>query len=289
MAEETSTPDEAAAAAAAAQATADKAAADAAAAAEAKAAEADAADETKDDAGEEAEVKDGEDGAEGEDGEEAGDAEGAESEEEEQKVELDTSVWGSTGSETGDAVLQVLQDSGADPQEAKALLFDAIQAGDVTQIDEGKLTEMLGAAQAKIVLMGAKNFIAEANAKNTAIVETMHKSVGGEDNWKKVAAWAEQSVPEDEMNDYRDLINAGGAKARFAATQLLEAYNGDTKNSSISAPRVEAPANTPPPKVEGITRRQYVEALEKANKAKAGADVIAKIKAQRAAGRKQGI
>lgn len=282
MAEEaTQTPDEAAVAAAAAQAEADKAAA---AEAEAKAAE-EKSEETSEEETKTEETKDEEGAAE--EGE-AKDDEGSE-EEEEKKVELDKSVWGSTGSETGDAVLKVLQDAGADPQAAKAILFDAIQAGDVTKIDQKALGELIGEAQATIVVQGAKSFIAEANEANAKIVETVHKSVGGEENWKKVSAWAEASIPAEEMADYAEMINAGGAKARFAASEILSAYNGDAKNTSISAPRVEAKAVTPPPTVEGITSRQYVEALEKAQRTRAGADEIAKIKAQRAAGRKQGL
>lgn len=281
MAEEaTQTPDEAAVAAAAAQAEADKAAAEEAAKAKA---DEDAAKEGDDKPADDASKTDADEGAD--EGEDAGE----EGEGEEKKTELDATVWGSTGNETGDAVLKVLQDAGADPQAAKAILFDAIQSGDATQIDKAALADLIGDAQATIVVQGAKTFIAETNEANAAIVKTVHGAVGGEENWTKVSEWAKKSLPEAEMADYAEMIDAGGAKARFAAAEMLSAYNGDANNTSISKPRVEAEANTSTPSVEGITSRQYVEALEKAHRTKADASEIAKIKAQRAAGRKQGL
>ena len=44
-------------------------------------------------------------------------------------------AWGDTGSEIGNSVLGMLQESGISTADAKALLFDAVQSGDMTKID----------------------------------------------------------------------------------------------------------------------------------------------------------
>ena len=54
--------------------------------------------------------------------------------------DLDKGVWGDTGNDIGNSVLGMLQESGISTADAKALMFDAVQAGDVARAsqDEGR-------------------------------------------------------------------------------------------------------------------------------------------------------
>lgn len=179
----------------------------------------------------------------------------------EPSTELDHDVWGQTHNENGDAVLKMLQDAKVTPDEAKALLFDAVQAGDVTQIDKAALAEKVGDAQATLIINGAKLFISERADATAATVSTVHDAVGGEENWTKVAEWGVKNIPEAEMNDYRDMIDAGGAKAQFAAQQMAAKFNGDEANSSLENTTVEPTAATPPA-TRAITRAEMIAELD---------------------------
>ena len=138
---------------------------------------------------------------------------------------LDTAVWGDSGSEVGNSVLGMLQDSGVSTEDAKALMYDAIQAGDVSMIDQAALADKVGKNAAAIILSGTKSFIAENAAKNEIAVQEVHKTAGGKDNWDAVATWSSKSLPESELAEYRPMIDKGGASARFAVSEILAAYN----------------------------------------------------------------
>lgn len=179
---------------------------------------------------------------------------------------LDVATWGSTASETGDAVLTLLQNSGLKPEDAKALLFDAVQAGDVTKIDKAALEAKVGKTKAHLILVGATAFVTEQRNAAQAIVQDLHKEVGGEANWKTIADWANKSVDAAELDQYREMINKGGLPAKVAARALKDAYEGDKNNSSLSVQEVlpgakpgDAPLYKPMSKVE------YAKQLEELN------------------------
>lgn len=219
----------------------------------------------------------------------------AEATEEEAPVEktdtvLDTAVWGDSGSEVGNSVLGMLQDSGVSTDDAKALMYDAIQAGDVSMIDQAALAAKVGKNAAAIILSGTKSFIAENAAKNEVAIQEVHKTAGGKDNWDAVAKWASASLPESELSEYRPMIDKGGASARFAVSEIIAAYNNAPANSSIATntPRVEATSTSPPART-AMSRAEYVAALDKAHRKGASNKEIATIQAARMIGRKQGL
>lgn len=209
---------------------------------------------------------------------------------EEPKKELDKSVWGDTGSEVGNSVLGMLQESGIEAADAKALLFDAVQAGDITKIDKAALVAKVGENAANIILSGTSTFITESKTKTDAIIADVHAAAGGEDSWGKVADWAAKNVSEEALSEYRPMIDKGGAAARFAVGELVTAYNADAANSSIQPnnPRAEGTSVVNPAST-ATTRAEYVAALEKAERTGASQKEIATIQAQRNAGRKRGI
>lgn len=203
---------------------------------------------------------------------------------------LDTDVWGTTGDEVGDSVLSLLQNSGMTTEDAKSLMYDAVMEGDVTKIDREALEAKVGKANATLILAGTENFITRSKAKAETIVQEVHTAVGGKDNWDAVTTWANENVPEGELAEYREMIDAGGAKARFAAKELADRYNGDSNNTTLNSDNGEiagdSKANT---SGEKMTKAQYVAALEKAYDSGATEAEIKAIKAARARGRAAGI
>lgn len=209
--------------------------------------------------------------------------------EEPKATELDTDVWGDTQSDVGNSVLGMLQDSGISPDDAKVLLFDAIQAGDATKIDMDALTAKVGKNAATIIASGAKSYISENNAKQVSILSTVHDAAGGEANWNTARDWAKANMDAATLKEYIPLIDKGGASARFATAEVLAAYNASGENSTLApAPRAE-PTSVSPPASTATTRAEYVAALEKANRTRQGPKVIAAIQAARNLGRQQGI
>lgn len=205
-------------------------------------------------------------------------------------VPLDTDVWGDSGSDVGNSVLGMLQNSGVSTEDAKALMYDAVMAGDATKIDKAALTEKVGKHAAEIILTGTKAFIAETAAKTAEAVKAVHAAAGSKDNWDKASSWASKNIPEETLAEYRPMIDSGGAQARFAVSEIIAAYNKAPQNSSISttSTRVEATSTSPPART-AMSRAEYVAALDKAHRKGASNKEIATIQAARNLGRKQGL
>ena len=179
---------------------------------------------------------------------------------------LDTAVWGDTSSENGNAVLALLQNSGVTPDEAKALLFDAVQAGDLSKVDRKALEAKVGKDKATIILTGADNFIKEQKAAAQAIVTDLHKEVGGEKNWKTIADWANKAMPDEELEQYRGMINAGGLQSKMAAKELMRLYEAADGNSSLDT-KVALPGGKPSTPTEPpLSKAEYVKKLDALNR-----------------------
>ena len=110
------------------------------------------------------------------------DAEKVEDTVEESEAELDVEAWGDTKSEVGNSVLRLIQNAGGTPDQAKALLFEAVRDNDMSKIDKAELTNLVGEANATIIMTGASAFATEIAAKNIEIAKTVNEAVGGNDN-----------------------------------------------------------------------------------------------------------
>jgi hypothetical protein len=264
-----------------------KAAEDALAAADAKA-KADAVnDETKpkgeEPAGEETET----DEAKG-----AREAEEAKAEADKAKTdELDTQVWGDMGNEEANAVLQVLQNSGVSTDDAKALLWDAVEAGDPKLVDRDALIEKVGKANAVLIMSGIENYTTKNTTKLAEVRAVVDTVAGSRENWDKAAEWARANVSESELNDLREMIDHGGSKAKFASQEIVRLYNDDPKNTALSAgsTQVIGDTTTTTPAVKGITRLEYGQMLQKHHRTGGTDAEFKQLQARRAAGKKQGI
>lgn len=182
--------------------------------------------------------------------------------------DLDTTVWGDTNSEVGNSTLTLLQNAGTTPEEAKALLFDAISSGDVTKIDKDALIEKVGKDNANLVLAGVKGYISENAERVTSVKTAVYEEAGSQENWNKMTDWA--NANNVDLSEYAPLIDRGGAAARFAVTEIKAKFNADSKNTALpagQAPRQE-PTNIATPSVVPITSAaeyatKYAKAHEK--------------------------
>jgi hypothetical protein len=211
-------------------------------------------------------------------------------EEDKQDTPLDTSVWGDTGSESGNAVLKKLQDSGVKVETAKALLYDAVQSGDPTKIDKAALVAAVGEASANIILTGVDNFVKENRAAVNAVITTLHNEVGGEENWNTLRDWAKANLKPEEVQEYVDMIDKGGRQAALAAKDLNARYE-TAGNTSLVSKQVVPSANQQQQSndVKPLSSREYFLACEKAQRDGTYATVRANLLAGRNAGKAKGI
>lgn len=204
--------------------------------------------------------------------------------------EYDKAVWGDTGNDVGNSVLQLLSDSGMATVEAKALLYDAVKDGDVSKIDLAALTAKVGKASATLIVSGVKTVIAEDKVRTDAVVAAVEGAAGGKDAWGLIKDWALGNVAEEDLNEYRSMIDAGGKQATLAAKALREAYNDDAANVKIGKRIVDGGTKTPPKVDPGLTKRQYGDQLALlARQGKATPEARAALTAARNRGKKAGI
>lgn len=203
---------------------------------------------------------------------------------------LDEEVWGSTGNEAGDSVLTVLQNSGIDPEDAKALMYDAMLEGKPENIDRAALAEKIGEANANLVMIGVRQFLADSTAKAEAINTTVYDAVGGQENWDAVTTWAREAVDEADLQTYRSMIDAGGVQAKLAAQDLLGKYNAADTNTTLDIPANKELAGDSLAVQSGrsLNKAEYYAEMSAANKRGATPAEIQEIKDARARGRAQG-
>jgi len=187
-------------------------------------------------------------------------------EDEKDKTPLDTETWGSTGHEGADAALGLLQNAGVTPEEAKAMLFDAVSEGDLSKVDWKAVEAKIGADKTKLVKIGAEGFLRDTATRNTQIIKDISVVAGSEENWKTVAAWAKTNLDGDQLAEWRGMIDVGGAQARFAAGEIVAAFNADTNNSTLDTSGgnpEEKGDNTPGKTGEAVDRKEYAEKMAK--------------------------
>lgn len=214
----------------------------------------------------------------------------AETKEAEPAKEYDPKVWGDTGTDVGNSVLQLLSDSGVTTDEAKALLYDAVKDGDVTKIDMAALTAKVGKASATIIQSGIKTVISEDKSRTDAVVAAVSAAAGGQEAWDLIKGWALKNVAEADLDEYRGMIDAGGKQATLAAKALREAYNDDPANTKLGKRVVTGGPREAQKADPGLTKRQYGDQLTLLQRqGKATQEARSKLYAARQRGIKAGI
>lgn len=214
----------------------------------------------------------------------------AAAENEDEDKELDTAVWGDAGDEVANSVLSTLQNSGVTTDEAKALLWDAVEAGDPTKVDRDALVEKVGKDRATLIMAGIENVTSRNNARIEEVTTIANETAGSKENWSKATKWAVSKLPEGELNELRDMLDKGGRQAKFAAGEIVARYNADPKNTALTAGKNQIkPDGKATSALQPISRREYGELLDKAHRTRAGEAAIQQLRARRELGKKQGI
>lgn len=182
---------------------------------------------------------------------------------EEPKDKYDPEVWGDPGDPVARAALKTMANSDVTPDEARDLLWDAMEKSDPSLIDEAKLVEKLGEDSAALVMSSVRDVTTRHKAAVEAVNVQIEAAVGSQENWKAAAAWARDNLPENELNDLRGMINAGGSKSKFAIGEIVSKYNADPKNSTLDPKQEKGDSAAADPKVEPMTGLEYGQALRK--------------------------
>lgn len=183
----------------------------------------------------------------------------------------DTQVepWADAGTAGGNDTLKFLQETGISQDDAKALLFDAVKANDLSKIDKAALAAKVGGeAAANIILRGLQSHVDEVKAKTAEVLNIINEEVGGADSWTKVRDWARGKLSPDQLSEYVAMIDKGGRFARLAAKDLKEQYvadgNTDPKGTEV-VPKANGQTTTTNDN-SPISRREYFEQLERHNR-----------------------
>lgn len=205
--------------------------------------------------------------------------------------ELDTAVWGDPGNdEVGKSTLTLIQNSGMTPETALELFGKAREQMDPSLVDRDKLVEAVGKTKATLIMAGFETVTSREKARLAEVTKVVHDAAGGEDNWKKATKWAVAKLDAAELDELRVMIDKGGRQATFAAAEIVNRYNSDPKNTALAAGKGQiTPDTKSATPAKGITRREYGEQLDRLYRRGATEAEFNALRAQRNAGKKQGI
>ena len=124
----------------------------------------------------------------------------------------------------GDGLASVLEEVGIDPQEISNRFAET---GEINDDDYTKLGEAGFSKQViDTYLDGLRNGGATGEDIASAQIQGIKDSVGGDDNYSKMVAWAVDNLPANEVNEFNSLTETGNATAiKFAVQGLYSQYN----------------------------------------------------------------
>ena len=124
----------------------------------------------------------------------------------------------------GDGLASVLEEVGIDPQEISNRFTES---GEINDDDYAKLGEAGFSKQViDTYLDGLRNGGATGEDIASAQIQGIKDSVGGDDNYSKMVAWAVDNLPANEVNEFNSLTETGNATAiKFAVQGLYSQYN----------------------------------------------------------------
>ena len=124
----------------------------------------------------------------------------------------------------GDGLASVLEEVGIDPQEISNRFSET---GEINDDDYTKLGEAGFSKQViDTYLDGLRNGGVTGEDIASAQIQGIKDSVGGDDNYSKMVAWAVDNLPANEVNEFNSLTETGNATAiKFAVQGLYSQYN----------------------------------------------------------------
>ena len=124
----------------------------------------------------------------------------------------------------GDGLASVLEEVGIDPQEISNRFEET---GEINDDDYAKLGEAGFSKQViDTYLDGLRGGGATGEDIATAQIQGIKDSVGGDENYGKMVAWALDNLPADEVKEFNSLTETANATAiKFAVQGLYSQYN----------------------------------------------------------------
>jgi hypothetical protein len=194
------------------------------------------------------------------------------------------------------AAVELLKEANVSPKDANAIFAKAIETGDLRDIKEAKLVELVGKTKAHLIMTGVRDYYTRQSEANAVTVKVVHDAIGGEGNWTKIKDWAQGKEKNDpafkqRLDTARDMLNKGGLYAESAAKSLKEAYDADPTTKGLGADTSSLLKGDNLSSATGapFTRADYVTELKKAHDRGAKQAEIAALDARRMAGKKAGI
>ena len=123
----------------------------------------------------------------------------------------------------GDGLASVLEEVGIDPQEISERFYndDGISEDDYAKLGEAGFSRQIIDTYLDGLRGGGQS---EDIASNQ--IQGIKDSVGGDDNYSKMVAWALESLPAEEVKEFNNLTETANATAiKFAVQGLYSQYN----------------------------------------------------------------
>ena len=208
--------------------------------------------------------------------------------------------WEYSGNESVDAAVDLMKNSGLKGDDAKLIFGNALETGDLSIVNVEQLEKRIGKKTATAVMALAKAAVDAGKAQTAKIVAEAAKVAGGEKEYFELVKWAKAKEKVDpafkkDLDDIRDLVNAGGRKTAIGVKELLALHAADPNakglnNGGLLKPGKAGAATVGNPlnRVDFFKEEAKVHADRKLTP-KAREDALADLRLRRAAGRKLGI
>lgn len=203
--------------------------------------------------------------------------------------------WPVFENEYAQSAVDLIKESGVTIEESRAMFGKAMDTGDISTIDWKQVEAKIGKQKTLLVKAGIETYHAGEYTEVVATVDYGHETMGGKEQWEKVAAWAQTKEKADPkfkatLDGIRKGIRANGELARISIDKLKSVYESDPKNSALTVKMVggdtRAVAVGDP-----LSRADYVSELHKAHNTLRGAalnQATALLDARRREGRRLG-
>lgn len=192
------------------------------------------------------------------------------------------------GDDAVNSVVATLKEAGVDAKEADGWFREAAETGDMSKINVTAIAEKVGKEKANLIVLAVKDYYGRTQGSVKESVNAVYEQVGGEENWKKVSAWATaQRKADPAFNKKADALNAmfdlSPEAAAMAAKELRSMYEAASGNSSLQVKQMQGQtAASVGVNLEPISRKDYAEQYERAHR-KGDTATMAQLNARRQA------
>lgn len=196
------------------------------------------------------------------------------------------------GHQAADAALKMMQGAGLKKADMDFIFSKAKQTGNLADINIAALEAKLGKENAALAMSGIRAYHDDSKRVNEGILKIAHEEAGGKEAWDAIAAWARTKAGVDkafaaELAEYRELMQAGGKRAKIAAAEIKKLFTADPNTKGLQNGKMFQGDNSAIAG-GGISRAEYVTELKKAHDKGDGA-MVAQLQQRRAIGRAAGL